>query len=178
MPRGFPIAPILLCAALACGPGGGDRASLEQSGYDPKYRTLTTELLAQEPDSNLEWAIVQHVTWRINGAYDRERDIVRSLSPGVRMVYTTWGVEAEVNNGGFSQYFENSTGQLADEALAGFRLLGAARHAALLERAMAARRAGSPAAFDALDGEFYDLPALTPERVRYIRDHVGEFTQP
>lgn len=167
-----------VCAVLACAPGGGDRKTLEQTGYDPKYRTLTAELVAQEPDSSLEWAMIQHVTWRINGEYDRERAIVMALSPGLRMVYTTWGVEAEVNNGGFSQYFENSTGQFADEALAGYRRLGATPFASLLERAMAARQAGNSGAYDALDTEFYDLASPTAARVRYIREHPDEFVSP
>jgi hypothetical protein len=166
------------CAVLACQPGSGDRQTLEQIGYDPKYRTLTAELLAQEPDSTLEWAVIQHVTWRIDEAYDREREIVMAMSPGLRMVYTTWGVEAEVNNGGFSQYFENSSGRLADEALAGFRRLGATSYAGLLERAMAARQAGNAAAYDALDTEFYTLAGLAAARVRYIREHPGEFVGP
>jgi hypothetical protein len=167
-----------LGAVLACTPGGGDRKTLEQVGYDPKYRTLTPALVAAEPDSTLEWAIIQHVTWRINGDYDREREIVMALSPGLRMVYTTWGVEAEVNNGGFSQYFENAAGQFAAEALAGYRRLGATPFAALLERAMAARQTGNTGAYEALDTEFYDLASPIAARVRYIREHPDEFVSP
>lgn len=185
-------------AALACQSAGDKQATPEQAGYDPKYRTLTPDLLAQEPDSSLEWAVMQHIAWRINGDYDHERDTVLALTPGLRMVYATWWVEAEVNNGGYNQYFFNSTGQFADEALAGFRLLGLAEYAALMERAIRAynavrprleeaRRQGTADAFSStyadnplppLDDEFYRLEGLTAARVRYIRQHAAEFVQP
>lgn len=141
---------------------------------------------------------MQHVAWRIHGDYAHERDTVLALAPGLRMVYATWWVEAEVNNGGFNQYFFNSTGQLADQALAGYRLLGLSDYAVLMERAMvayrtvrprleAARRDGSVDAFsgtyadgpfERLDEEFYQLQGLAPARIRYIRDHVSEFVSP
>lgn len=44
--------------------------------------------------------------------------------------------KAEVYNGGFHQFFFNSTGVLAPEALAGFRAIGLHDWAALLDQAM------------------------------------------
>ena len=46
-------------------------------------------------------------------------------------------LEAEVNNGGFDQYFFNSAGGDAEMALAGLKEMGASSAAVLLERAMA-----------------------------------------
>jgi hypothetical protein len=46
-------------------------------------------------------------------------------------------LDAEVCNGGFSQYFFNSWGDYAAETAAALQLLGASRIANLLERAMA-----------------------------------------
>jgi hypothetical protein len=172
--------------------------SLEQYGYNPKYKQLTQTILAQEPDSSLEWAVLQHVAWAINQDYDREREIVRSLSPGLQMVYATHQVEAEVNNGGFNQYFFNSEGRLAELALSGFGKLGASDHERLMREAMAvyervrprlekAREAGTAEAFsdtyedgdfEALDEQFYELDTdLSALRIRYIRKHLEEFAR-
>lgn len=47
-----------------------------------------------------------------------------------------WTLEGEVNNGGFDQYFFNSSGDRARQALAGLELIGARRAAGVLLRAM------------------------------------------
>jgi hypothetical protein len=44
--------------------------------------------------------------------------------------------QSEVCNGGFHQFFTNSTGVLAPEALAGFKAIGVIEWASLLEEAM------------------------------------------
>ncbi|HEY7233595.1 MAG TPA: DUF4375 domain-containing protein, partial [Gemmatimonadaceae bacterium] len=46
-------------------------------------------------------------------------------------------VDAEVNAGGFHQYFFNSSGQYAGDALAGYELLGAEEYAAIMRSAIA-----------------------------------------
>jgi len=58
-----------------------------------------------------------------------------SLSEPERVVATIWGLEADVNNGGFHQYFFNSYGDLAFFAPAALRLIGAHHAAEIVERA-------------------------------------------
>jgi hypothetical protein len=58
-------------------------------------------------------------------------------------VYSLWG---EVNNGGFDQYFFNSSGDEAGSALAGLKEMGALGSAVLLERAMEVFPGGRPPA--------------------------------
>ncbi len=53
------------------------------------------------------------------------------------MAYAIEEIQMEVGNGGFDQYFANSGGALAPEALEGLRLLELRRFAAIVERAMA-----------------------------------------
>ena len=112
------------------------------------------------------------------------------------MSFATSEVENDVLNGGFHQYFWNTSGALAEEAVAGFRLIGANAHAALLERAIQMAQAeatwmrpfrelGTVAAFadsatqsalSALDSEFYRLSDdLCAFRIAYIRAHPDEF---
>jgi len=69
----------------------------------------------------------------------RERDVLDGLSAGFRAVYSTWWVEAEVNNGGLNQYFWNSSGEFARDAVAGFDRIGVPAMARLMERGIAIR---------------------------------------
>jgi hypothetical protein len=47
-----------------------------------------------------------------------------------------WELESQVNNGGFSQYFENHSGETAEFAPIALRSIGADRCAAIVERAL------------------------------------------
>lgn len=102
-----------------------------------RFRVLTPELLASLSADEVADAIVQHVHLRVSGSWGREAPIVRSLPAGVRAIYTTWLVDAEVNAGGFHQYFFNSSSQYAGDALAGYELLGAEEYASIMRSAIA-----------------------------------------
>lgn len=104
---------------------------------DPRFRHLTPELLASLSADEVAEAIVQHVHHRFTGAWGSEAPILRALPAGVRAIYTTWLVDAEVNAGGFHQYFFNSSGQYAGDALSGYELLGAEDYAAIMRSAIA-----------------------------------------
>jgi hypothetical protein len=164
---------------------------------DLRFRTLSDEVLRSIPDSELEAAVFEHALHRLTDHWDREAEVVRNFSPGLRMLYTTWVLEAEVNNGGFNQYFWNQSGELAPDALASLRLVGAEAHASLLERAIAMhereastlrqfKERGTLEAFsesydhtelNSLDDEFFKLnESLSALRLAYIRAHAAEFT--
>jgi hypothetical protein len=66
----------------------------------------------------------------------RERLLAR-MSPGQRAAWSTRRCWSEVQNGGFSQLFFNSSGDMVHEAIAGFRLLGAHDHAMVFVKACA-----------------------------------------
>jgi hypothetical protein len=55
----------------------------------------------------------------------------------VQTLFAAHFCESEVSNGGLHQFFMNSTGVLAPEAVAAFRRIGFAETAAVVERAMA-----------------------------------------
>lgn len=129
---------------------------------DERFRHLTPELLAALSADEIADAIVQHVHLRAAGAWGREAPVIRSLAPGIRAIYTTWLVDAEVNDGGFHQYFFNSSGQYAGEALAGYELLGADDYAAIMRSAIATFEIDRErlAAYEADDPEvFAESPA-------------------
>jgi hypothetical protein len=124
--------------------------------------------------------------------------VVPALPEGLQMVYATWLVESEVSHSGFPQYFWNPAGEFAVEALYGYRMLGAMRHAAALEAALTTYirerpqlerfRGGGTAedfaawaaysALGALDWQFWSLATAEDPRalrIRYIRAHPEEF---
>jgi len=180
-------------------PKKGDREeSVDALENRTIYSQLTPEILAEIPDEKLERAVIDYVNVQVREQFDRELEIVSALPQGPRSIHATWWVEAEVNNGGFNQYFWNSAGQFAQVAAAGFRLIGAPEHASLMERAIAIRREdqerlqefrnrGTIKAFsesyednplNELDEEFFalheDLRAL---RVRFIRANPQLFVE-
>jgi len=56
------------------------------------------------------------------------------LSEADRLLVTIWGLEADVNNGGFDQYYFNSSGDQARHAPVALRLIGAETMATLVEQ--------------------------------------------
>jgi hypothetical protein len=99
------------------------------------------------------------------------------LSAGDQILVTIWGLEAEVNNGGFDQYYFNGSGDQAWFAPTALRSIGAHRMAAIVERANALFGEGGPSrdsdqrqselsaiteanedAWEELDREFYEYP--------------------
>lgn len=167
-------------------------ASIEAFKNRKRHTHLTPEILGTIPDADVELAVMDFVDCREKHLGGSTLAALSSLSVGFRAVYSTWWVEAEVHNGGFNQYFWNSSGQFAPDAVAGFELLGAPALARLMERAIAvheqdaARLAplmaeNTAEAFsqsyeanplEALDHEFYRLDSDTDirqTRIRFIR---------
>ena len=165
-----------------------------------KHKFLTVEILEALPDEELISAILDYADHQLNGRWDKEYEFITSLSPGFQAAYTTFRLQAEVNNGGFSQYFWNSSSQFGLEALEGFRLLGAKEHAEIVEQAIAVAMEQVPAYeklkerehpikayqewdkvsnFDDLDSRFYGIEEdIDKLRDKYIREHPEEFIGP
>jgi hypothetical protein len=60
------------------------------------------------------------------------------LAAAERLLFVVIRLDAEISNGGFDQYFFNSTGGDAPDAADACRAVGLDRHAKLVERAIAA----------------------------------------
>jgi hypothetical protein len=103
-------------------------------------------------------------------------DEVAGLSPEQRRLVAVGSLRTEVNNGGFDQYFFNSAGDLAADALAGARSANADELAAVIAHAISVlvlpeisdRDAGQDRldamdsdAFEELNQSFYALEAST-----------------
>lgn len=167
----------------------------------PIYSVLTIEILNSINDDNLEQTIIDNIYAKLDSgnSYEKDYQIIKSLSKGRQAVFATWGLEAEVNNGGFNQYFYNiaSSGQYAEEAREGFKLIGANKYSELTQRAIdtVMKNAKSLSKFrdgtlenfsksyknnplNNLDTEFYALDKIeniSKLRIRYIKEHKAEF---
>lgn len=60
------------------------------------------------------------------------------LSAPERTIFITQSLEMEVNNGGFSQFFYNSSGDFSGELAAAFTAIGADKTAAICQQAISA----------------------------------------
>jgi hypothetical protein len=60
----------------------------------------------------------------------------KQLAPKVQVAYCLHRLEAEVNNGGFHQFFSNSTGEYVTETIQALVTIGATKTSDLLKRAV------------------------------------------
>ncbi len=136
------------------------------------------------------WSLVAPHWLELNESWDRGADTfisqIQRVPLQVQHLYAAHWCQSEVCNGGFYQFFHNSTGILAPEAVSGFQAIGAQELAVILEQAIAyfgipyprdraARIALLPASTDrprakwdpfaALDDQFYNW--LEPDHDRW-----------
>lgn len=101
------------------------------------YTSFDNATLQKIPDEMLEQAIIDYILEKIAKDFSKEEKVISKLSVGMQAVYTTWVVEAEVNNGGFHQYYWNTSGKLALRAMEGFKQIGALETAQLMANSVA-----------------------------------------
>jgi hypothetical protein len=114
---------VFLIAVAACGGDGESKRDLRverptAQGYD------------------LLHAIVDGLSAEMGGEdLPDEEDVLAEASPGQRAIYALTAADGEVNNGGFEQFFFNSSGALMHEAIEGAELIGASQQAEILRKA-------------------------------------------
>lgn len=126
---------------------------------------------------------------------DNTYDPLIKLTHGQRVLVSLWWVNAEVVNGGFSQYFGNNGGCTVGIALEAAREIGAYAYAALLQEAIRPYPGGIPAThlefeavWDQLDEAWFALNdgrqdvadwtddySLMPLLARYVAANESEF---
>ena len=146
------------------------------------------------------WNIEDKVNFVVEmGSYTAQKceygDNISVLTKPERVIYIVTTLDGEVNNGGFDQYFWNSSGNQANELVDAFIEIGAPQTAAICEKALSVFGGHVPEdrderneVFDALDGDlvdeilsecddaFYDYEEnLTDLCYEYILKHRDEF---
>jgi hypothetical protein len=121
-----------------------------------------------------------------------------ALSSPERVFRAVWELEAEVNNGGFHQYFLNSSGSLVPDAADALRAIGAATMSEIVEQAveaighdiswpdddarkasLAALAPGAVAKLGKFDQAFFAYPDnLTALLYKYVSEHREEIKVP
>jgi Domain of unknown function (DUF4375) len=120
------------------------------------------------------WSIVEPV-WDAINIYDGPEVFAQTFASAPRasgLLFAAHFCQSEICNGGFGQFFGNSTGVLAPEAVEGFREIGQLEVAALIEKAIGLFGSVYPrdrneretflthvsrSSLDALDEMFYSL---------------------
>lgn len=100
-----------------------------------KRTPLTLETIDITPDSLLVGLIFDHISGSLPNDPQQELASVLSLPKPQQAVYMIWWLEAEVNNGGFNQYYYNSSGQFAKYIPEALKLIGANQFATLTQAA-------------------------------------------
>src|SRR5580692_10249338 len=91
----------------------------------PMPTFLDQEVIATTPDEAVEDKIYDFALVKIGRDFNKEEEVISSLAVGVRSLYVTSLVHREVCNGGFNQFYFNSSGKFALLAPSAFEFFGA-----------------------------------------------------
>jgi len=170
--------------------------SIELFNNRKKYKEIDEQVLRSINDDDLLQSIFDFICEEIikddyNNAYTK----VKSLPIGFQHIYGLWLLEAEVNNGGFNQYFYNN-GQFIDESYNGCLAIGAKKTAEIVNKAVETimkekeiqlemRKKGTLEAFSESYKEtklgecdeafFQNADNLQELQIKYIRNNYTDF---
>jgi hypothetical protein len=110
------------------------RESVNDFENRPIYIKLTTKIINNAKDSELLQMVFDNLSKKITD-HKNEYQMVLTFSKAQQAIYTIWCLEAEVNNGGFNQYYFNSSRQFAPLTPDALQLVGAHQFAELADTA-------------------------------------------
>ena len=161
------------------------------------HGNLTIAIIDQTKDEKLLELVYDDLASRMTKDMSDEYSVVMNFNKSQQAIYLIWGLQAEVENGGFNQYYYNSTGQFAKLVPNALKLVGANQFTQLVTRAnkifetenknIKKQQDGTLEGFsksyennplNKLDKEFYALETkenLETLQVNYIRKHKREF---
>ena len=100
------------------------------------YTKLSVKIIDLTPDDKLLQVVFDNLSEQLPKDYRKEFEfITKKFNSSQQAIYLTWWLEGEVNNGGFNQFYTNSSGQYADMVPEQLRKMGATKFAELAERA-------------------------------------------
>ncbi len=154
-------------------------------------------MIDSSEDDDLPQLVFDNLLQNVGDNYKNEFNIVTSWNKSRQAIYIIWLLEGEVNNGGFNQFYFNSSGQFSELVPDALKRIGAIKFADLAGRANATyqleydkiteHQDGTLEGFsksyennplDVYDDEFYDLykeENLIDLQIKYIRLHKGDF---
>src|ERR1700684_3967679 len=92
--------------------------------------TLTEADLREVPDKELVQKVITSILEFVGelGSGEDDYELVRQTPKSAQFFWAMRLLESEVNNGGFEQYFWNSSCTLADVALEAYKAIGASKY--------------------------------------------------
>lgn len=107
----------------------------------PKIVIIEKEIAETEMTIDDIWKIEDELSFVIEmasyiGKICEYGDNMDALNEKQRTFYITYTLEGEVNNGGFWQFFFNSSGDMANEAVSAFEKIGANKTAEICKKAV------------------------------------------
>lgn len=152
-----------------------------------KIKNYALEIINNKNDNDPILRILEIIQKKCN--HGEKMDV---LSKGERLIYLMGDLEGEVNNGGFSQYFFNSSGKYADETILILKEIGAKYTSSLLEEAKKIYKSGptndgrdepevdltdsQEEKLNELDNKFYEYKDnLNELQITYIKLHITDF---
>lgn len=161
------------------------------------HKELTYEIIDNTSDDDLLQVVFDNLMEKLPHDYKKEYETVLTWNKSKQAIYLIWVLEAEVNNGGYNQFYFNPGGQFYKFMPESLRLIGANKFAKLTERAnntfekenkqISEKQDGSIEGFSRsyednplnnFDNEFYELykiENLQQIQVDYIRKNKHEF---
>ena len=156
-----------------------------------KPRPTYSDFLAEDDPVGVLWSFLVATVFQ-DGS---NRENLEALTSSAKVLYLVQRLDGEVVNGGFHQYFSNSSGNYAHETLAALQELDAPKTAGLLSSAIdtfpnkhaPARRSvrndeldkADTKALDKLDSEYYALEKgagedLGERILSFMRQHAAD----
>ncbi len=146
----FFVVTLLLCSA--CVSSESDKNTDKNGGVEME------EIWKIEDINNFIIALDTHIAQKCS--YGENMSV---LTEAERVFFVTQSVEMEVNNGGFSQFFYNSSGDFANEIESAFIAIGAVKTAAICKQAVDSFGCAIPSdaderadLLDSIDSEAFD----------------------
>lgn len=171
--------------------------SFDSSKNRPIHKKLTEQIIDTTSNDRLLQLIFDNLLERQSTDHKKEYETVMSWNKSRQAIYMIWELEGEVNNGGYNQFYYNSTGQFYKHLPNALKLVGANRFADLTQRANVTFEKENPKITQRQDGtieglsesyennplnkfddEFFNLynkEDLQKIQVDFIRKHKIEF---
>lgn len=109
--------------------------SVEAFKNRPIHKKLTEQIIDITSDENLLQVVFDNLYEIQSTNYKKGYETVMSWNKSRQAIYMIWVLESEVNNGGYNQFYFNSSGQFYKHLPEALRLVGANKFAELMENA-------------------------------------------
>jgi Domain of unknown function (DUF4375) len=161
------------------------------------HKVLTSQIIDTTSNENLLQNIFDNLAEKQPLDYKKEYETVISWNKSRQAIYLIWLLEAEVNNGGYNQFYFNSSGQFYKHLPDALKLIGANKFADLTKRAndtfekenpkITQHQDGTIEGFsksyddnplNKFDNEFYELykiEDLQQLQINFIRKYKSDF---